>query len=102
MIGTKYDDYDLTLLDCGHYLVQCGGVTHRARNRKAAMRWVIRQRQRNTIRGNTSAQHAVMSCTEIGKRLGMSKTRVEQIERSAMVKIKRALQDLEKEWFDNG
>jgi len=43
-----------------------------------------------------------MSCTEIGKRLGMSKTRVEQIERSAMVKIKRALQDLEKEWFDNG
>lgn len=101
MTGRFHNDYTLTPLDCGQYVATCGGATRTIRNKKAAMRWIIKQRQRAQIRDNTASQHAVMTCTEIGKILGLSKTRVEQIERAAMVKIKRALQDLEQEWFEN-
>jgi DNA-directed RNA polymerase specialized sigma24 family protein len=43
-------------------------------------------------RGTRPSQHDGLSQTEIAKRLGISHTRVQQIERRALEKLRRALE----------
>ena len=90
----------------GTYLARYRDTTRTWPRRQQAKNWVRRQQDKERSAAEPVADfwtgHATMSYAEVGKVIGITGSRVQQIERLALRKMRAALRDdeTEREWFE--